>query len=412
MTVEGRTTLVDHIGSLVTNDPSRGAGPLGIVPDAAVVVQGERVVWVGPRSELDGAGADERVDAGGRAVIPGFVESHAHLVFAGDRAAEFAARMAGQTYAAGGIRTTLAETRAAADALLHANVARLAKEQLRQGTTTLECKSGYEQTAAGELRSLQVAARHADEATLLAAHVCPPEFEGRPDDYVAMVVDEMVPACAPRARWIDVFCERGAFDEDQSRAVLTAGQRAGLGVRVHGNQLSQGRGVQLAVELGAASVDHVCHTDAADIEALAASDTVATVLPAADFSTRNKYPDARRMLDAGVTLALGADCNPGTSYTTSIPFCIAVAVRELFMTPDEALWAATAGGARALRRDDVGVLAVGKRADLAFLDAPSHVHIAYRPGVPLVHRVMRAGRMAAEARWGYEDQQLGGGPHQ
>ena len=244
-----------------------------------------------------------------------------------------------------------------------------------------------------------MAGRHADEATLLAAHVCPPEYAGRPDDYVRMVIDEMVPACAPFARWIDVFCERGAFDEDQSRAVLTAGQRLGLGVRVHGNQLTQGRGIQLAVELGAASVDHVCHTDDADIEALAASDTVATVLPAADFSTRNKYPDARRLLDAGVTLALGADCNPGTSYTTSIPFCIAVAVRDLFMTPDEALWAATAGGAKALRRDDVGVVAVGKRADLAFLDAPSHLHLAYRPGVPLVRRVMRAGRLVAEASW-------------
>lgn len=399
MSDEARTLLVDNIGSLVTNDPALGAGPLGIVTDAAVVVQGEQIVWVGPRSALDGAGADERVDAAGRAVIPGFVESHSHLVFAGERAEEFAARMAGQKYAAGGIRTTLAQTRAADDATLDANVARLMTEQLRQGTTTVECKSGYEQTAAGELRSLHVAGRHADEATLLAAHVCPPEFAGRPDDYVAMVIDEMIPACAPFARWIDVFCERGAFDEDQSRAVLTAGQRLGLGVRVHGNQLTQGRGVQLAVELGAASVDHVCHTDDADIEALAAGDTVATVLPAADFSTRNKYPDARRLLDAGVTLALGADCNPGTSYTTSIPFCIALAVRDLYLTPDEALWAATAGGAKALRRDDVGVVAAGKRADLAFLDAPSHLHLAYRPGVPLVNRVMRAGRLVAEASW-------------
>lgn len=399
MSDEARTLLVDNIGSLVTNDAALGAGPLGIVTDAAVVVQGEQIVWVGPRSALDGAGADERVDAAGRAVIPGFVESHSHLVFAGERAEEFAARMAGQKYAAGGIRTTLAQTRAADDATLDANVARLMTEQLRQGTTTVECKSGYEQTAAGELRSLHVAGRHADEATLLAAHVCPPEFAGRPDDYVAMVIDEMIPACAPFARWIDVFCERGAFDEDQSRAVLTAGQRLGLGVRVHGNQLTQGRGVQLAVELGAASVDHVCHTDDADIEALAAGDTVATVLPAADFSTRNKYPDARRLLDAGATLALGADCNPGTSYTTSIPFCIALAVRDLYLTPDEALWAATAGGAKALRRDDVGVVAAGKRADLAFLDAPSHLHLAYRPGVPLVNRVMRAGRLVAEASW-------------
>lgn len=392
-----RTVLVDNIGHLVTNDATRGAGPLGIVTDAAVVVAGGRVLWVGPRGELDRAGADERVDAGGGAVIPGFVESHSHLVFAGERAEEFAARMEGRPYTAGGIRTTLAATRAASDEALAANVARLGGEYLRQGTTTIECKSGYGQTVRDEQRSVRIARDHADEATLLAAHVVPPEFEGRPGDYVRMVVDEMIPACAPYASWIDVFCERGAFDYDESRAVLTAGRAAGLGVRVHGNQLTQGRGVQLAVELGAASVDHVCHTDDADVEALAASDTVATLLPAADFSTRNRYPEARRLLDAGVTVALGADCNPGTSYTTSLAFCIALAVRELRMTPDEAVWAATAGGARALRRDDVGVLAAGKRADLVFLDAPSHLHLAYRPGVPLVRRVMRAGRLAAEA---------------
>lgn len=397
MVDEAGTTLVGNIGSLVTNDASRGDGPLGILTGAALVVGDGRVLWVGRQAEADRTGADRWVDAQGGAVIPGFVESHSHLVFAGERAEEFAARMAGEPYAAGGIRTTLADTRAASDEELHANVARLTGELVRQGTTTIECKSGYEQTLAGELRSVRVAGEHADEVTLLAAHVCPPEYEGRPDDYVAMVVDEMVPAAAPHAAWIDVFCERGAFDVDQSRAVLTAGQRAGLGVRVHGNQLTQGGGIQLAVELGAASVDHVCHTDDADTEALAHSDTVATVLPGADFSTRNKYPDARRMLDAGVTLALGADCNPGTSYTTSIPFCIAVAVRDLHMTPDEALWAATAGGARALRRDDVGGLAVGQRADLAILDAPSHLHLAYRPGVPLVRRVLRAGRVVVGA---------------
>ncbi|GAB3624495.1 imidazolonepropionase [Mariniluteicoccus endophyticus] len=390
---ETKSILVDRIGHLVTNDPSLGEGPLGVLADAAVVVEGDRIAWVGPRTKAPDC--DERVDADGRAVIPGFVESHSHLVFAGERAEEFAARMSGEKYAAGGIRTTLAKTRAASDDELHANVARLVAESLRQGTTTIESKSGYDQTTAGELRSLEIAAAHCDTTTLLAAHVCPPEFEGRQDDYVRMVVDEMVPTCAPHAQWIDVFCERGAFDPDQTRTILSAGRAAGLGVRVHGNQLSQGQGVQIAVELGAASVDHVCHTDDDDIEALAASDTVATVLPGADFSTRNKYPDARRMLDAGVTLALGADCNPGTSYTTSIPFCLAVAVRDLHMTPDEALWAATAGGARALQRDDVGVVSAGRLADLAFLDADSHLHLAYRPGVPLVSRVMRAGRMVA-----------------
>ncbi|MCW3158066.1 imidazolonepropionase [Micropruina sonneratiae] len=384
--------LVDNIGSLVTNDPVHG-DRLGVIPDAAVLVDGDRIAWVGPRTQAD-RGVDEVLDAGGAAVVPGFVESHSHLVFAGDRAEEFAARMAGERYAAGGIRSTLAATRAATDAELHANVARLRAEYLAQGTTTVEIKSGYGQTVPDERRSLEVAGSHTPFTTLLAAHVVPPEFGGRPDAYVALVIDELIPACAPLASWIDVFCEIGAFDADQSRAVLTAGQRAGLGVRVHGNQLHQGPGIQLAVELGAASVDHVCHADDADIGALAGSGTVATLLPAADFSTRNRYPDARRLWDAGVTVALGADCNPGTSYTTSLPFVIALAVRELHLTPDEAVWAATRGGALALQRDDLGVLRPGAVADLVVLDAPSHLHLAYRPGVPLVRSVVKDGRLA------------------
>lgn len=387
--------LVEGIGQLVTNEPALGEGLLGVVRDAALVVEGGAVVWAGPRTALRGNPADERWDAAGRAVLPGFVESHSHLVFAGERAEEFAARMAGRAYEAGGIRSTIAATRAASDAELSANVARLAREYLTQGTTTVECKSGYGQSVADEARSLSVAGQYTPETTLLAAHVVPPEFAGRADDYVRLVVDEMVPACAGRARWIDVFCEIGAFDGDQSRAVLAAGKAAGLGVRVHAGQLTEGPGIQLGVELGAASVDHVCHASDADVEALAASETVATVLPAADFSTRNRYPDARRLLDAGVTVALGADCNPGTSYTTSMAFCIALAVRELHMTPDEAVWAATAGGARALRRPDVGVLAPGRRADLVVLNARSHVHLAYRPGVPLVGAVMRDGMFRA-----------------
>lgn len=383
--------LVDHIGELVTNDPSVGEGALGVVRDAALVVEDGRVVWVGPSASVD-RGTDEVLDAAGAAVVPGFVESHSHLVFAGDRAAEFAARMAGESYAAGGIRTTLAATRAASDGELGANLMRLAAEYRRQGTTTLEVKSGYGQTVTDESRSVQLAARLADEATLLAAHVVPPEYEGRADDYVRLVVEEMIPAGAPHARWVDVFCERGAFDVDQSRAVLTAGQAAGLGVRVHANQLTAGDGVRLGVELGAASVDHCVHLTDADVEALAGSSTVATLLPGADFSTRGPWPDARKLLDAGVTVALGADCNPGTSYTTSMPFIVALAVRELRMTPPEALWSATAGGARALRRDDVGHLGVGARADLAVLDAPSSLHLAYRPGVPLVRDVLKDGR--------------------
>jgi len=384
------SVLVDNIGALVTNDSTHG-GLIGTIRDAAIVVEAGRISWVGPRSALHGAGADTRIDALGLAVVPGFVESHSHLVFAGDRAEEFAARMQGRAYTAGGIRSTVAATRAASDADLDAGLARLRAEYLAQGTTTIEIKSGYGQTVADERRSLRVAREHTPHTTLLAAHVVPPEFDGRPDEYVALVIDEMIPACAPLATWIDVFCEQGAFDVDQSRAVLIAGLRAGLGVRVHANQLQQGPGVQLAVELGAASVDHVCHASDADIDALAASDTVATLLPAADFSTRTRYPDARRLWDAGVTVALGADCNPGTSYTTSMPFVIALAVRELRLSPDEAVWAATAGGARALGRDDLGVLRPGAVADLAFLNAPSHLHLAYRPGVPLVRAVMKDG---------------------
>ena len=381
--------LISGITELVTNDPTLGEGPLGLIRDAALVVDAGRVAWVGPAASAPDA--DSHVVAGG-AVIPGFVESHSHLVFAGERAEEFAARMEGRSYGAGGIRTTIAATRAASDETLGANIRRLVGEYRRQGTTTIECKSGYGQTVSDEVRSVRLARAHADSATLLAAHVPPSEYAGRADDYVRLVIEQMIPAAAPHASWIDAFCEVGAFDVDQCRAVLEAGRAAGLGVRLHANQLTAGQGVRLGVELGAASVDHCCHLTAADLDALAGSSTVATLLPSADFSTRNAYPDARRLLDAGVPVALGADCNPGTSYTTSMPFVIALAVRELRMSPAEALWSATAGGALALRRGDVGGLAVGMRADLAILDAPTFVHLAYRPGVPLVRAVYKDGR--------------------
>ncbi len=383
--------LIDGIGVLVTNDPEVGDGPLGLLTDAALVSDGGRVAWAGPAGAAPPT--DQRLDAGGRCVIPGFVDSHTHLVFAGDRAAEFAARMAGRPYAAGGIATTVAATRAAGDDALAANAGRLAFEALRAGTTTLEVKSGYGLTVADEVRSLRVAGGLTAETTYLGAHVVPPEYENRPDDYVALVAGEMLDACAPYARWADVFCDRDAFDGDQARAVLTAASAKGLGLRVHANQLGHGPGVRLAVELGAASADHCTHLSAADIEELAGSDTVATLLPAAEFSTRSRYPDARRLLDAGVTVAIASDCNPGSSYTTNLPFCIALAVREMGMTPVEAVWAATAGGAQALRREDVGRLAVGARADAVILDAPSYLQLAYRPGVPLVYAVVRGGEM-------------------
>ncbi|MFE4915582.1 imidazolonepropionase [Streptomyces sp. NPDC056652] len=389
-TTTAGTTALTNIASLVTNDPSLGDGtPIGLIQDAAVVIDGDRVVWVGESSKAPAT--DNAVDAGGRAVIPGFVDSHSHLVFAGDRTQEFNARMSGRAYSAGGIRTTVAATRAATDSELSANVARYLAEALRQGTTTQETKSGYGLTVEDEARALRIARAQTDEVTYLGAHIVPPDHAGDPAAYVALVTGEMLDACAPYARWIDVFCEKGAFDGDQARAILTAGAAKGLHPRVHANQLSYGPGVQLAVELDAASADHCTHLTDADVDALAHSATVATLLPGAEFSTRAAWPDARRLLDAGATVALSTDCNPGSSFTSSMPFCIALAVRDMGMTPDEAVWSATAGGAAALRRQDIGRLTPGARADLALLDAPSHVHLAYRPGVPLVTAVWRAG---------------------
>ncbi|WP_432088353.1 imidazolonepropionase [Streptomyces sp. bgisy095] len=383
-------TAIVNIASLVTNDPSLGDGtPLGLIQNAAVVFEGDRVVWVGESSKAPTT--DNRVDAGGRAVIPGFVDSHSHLVFAGDRTAEFNARMSGRPYEAGGIRTTVAATRAASDEALSANVARYLREALAQGTTTFETKSGYGLTVEDEARALRIAAEHTDEVTYLGAHIVPPDHADDPAAYVDLVTGPMLDACAPYARWVDVFCEKGAFDGDQARAILTAGRAKGLHPRIHANQLSYGPGVQLAVELDAASADHCTHLTDADVDALASGDTVATLLPGAEFSTRAEWPNARRLLDAGVTVALSTDCNPGSSFTSSVPFCIALAVRDMRMTPDEALWSATAGGAAALRRTDVGRLTPGTRADLTLLNAPSHVHLAYRPGVPLVSEVWRRG---------------------
>ena len=380
------STVITNIGELVTNDGE----PLR---DAAIVLDGGRVSWTGPAARAPGA--DQAVDAGGRAVLPGFVDSHAHLVFAGERGTEFAARMAGQPYQAGGIRGTVAATRQASDGELRGNLRRLAAEMLAQGTTTFECKSGYGLTVADEARSVGLAAEVTPEVTYLGAHVVPPEFTGDAAGYVDLVCGPMLTACAPQARWVDVFCERGAFSRDEAAAVLAAGQAAGLLARVHANQLGEGPGVQLAVAAGAASADHCTFLAEDDVAALAGSDTVATLLPGVEFSTRQPYPDARRLLEVGATVALATDCNPGSCFTSSMAFCVALAVREMRMTTLEAVWSATAGGAAALRRADVGHLAEGARADLILLDAPSHAYLAYRPGVPLVAAVWQAGRLVS-----------------
>lgn len=379
------STLLTNIGYLSTQSDR------GDLRDAAIVWEDDSLVWIGDRAQAPAA--DQRIDADGAAVIPGFVDSHTHLVFAGDRAQEFAARMSGTAYSAGGIASTVAATREASDGQLRDGVAHLVGELHRSGITTYEVKSGYGLTVDDERRSLAIASEFTPETTFLGAHVVPAEFADDPAGYIELVTGEMLSACAPHARWIDVFCDRGAFDADAARAVLTAGVAAGLQPRIHANQLQQGPGIALAVEIGAASADHCTHASDADVSALADSDTVATLLPGAEFSTRSPYPDARRFIDRGVTVALATDCNPGSSFTTSMPFCIALAVREMGMTPAEALTAATAHGARALRRADIGSLEVGKRADLVLLAAPDPIHLAYRPGVDLISSVWCAGEI-------------------
>ncbi|HZP51911.1 imidazolonepropionase [Actinocrinis sp.] len=393
------STLVTGILELATGNPqpvensslNEGArdGSVSVTRNAAFIVEDGRIAWVGPAQQAPDA--DARLDIGGRAVIPGFVDSHAHLVFAGDRAAEFEARMTGRPYSAGGIRTTVAATRATDDELLRGNVRRLVAEMARQGTTTVECKTGYGLSVEDEARAIRIAREECDAATFLGAHVVPAEFAERRDEYVDLVRGPMLEACAPYADYVDVFCERGAFDETETRLILDAAKGHGLAVRLHANQLGHGPGVQLAVEYGAASADHCTYLTDADIDALAGSSTVATLLPGVEFSTRSPYPDARRLIDSGASVAIATDCNPGSCYTSSMPFCIALAVREMRMSPAEALLAATLGGARALCRTDVGYLAVGARADFAVLDAPSYLHLAYRPGVPLVTSTFKAG---------------------
>ena len=390
--------LLTGIGQLVTNDPELGEGPLGEIADAALVLDGSRVAWVGPAAATPEAAGTERIDVDGRCVVPGFVDAHTHLVFAGDRTAEFEARLAGKRYDAGGIADTVRATRAASSDELAAAARQRAGEALLTGTTTMEAKSGYGLTVEHERRLLDVtAALEAADLpeivpTFLGAHVVPVEFADRPDDYVALVTGEMLDQCAPVSQWCDVFCEASVFDADRARAVLVAGRDHGLGLRLHANQLEHGPGAQLAAELAAASADHLTHLSAADIGALADAGIVATLLPAAELSTQSPFAPARALLDADVTVALATDCNPGTSYTTSMPFVIALGCLQLRMTPDEALHAATAGGAAALRRDDIGHLAPGARGDVVVLDAPRHSHLAYRPGARLVTAVVRAGR--------------------
>ncbi|WP_026426197.1 imidazolonepropionase [Actinokineospora inagensis] len=379
------SVLVTNLGELTTNDPE-----LGTLTDAAIILDGDRVAWVGRAGYAPEA--DTRVDAGGRAGLPGWVDSHTHLVFAGDRTAEFGARMAGEPYQAGGIAVTVEATRAASDDELRAVVHRHVAEAVAQGTTYIETKTGYGLTVADEVRSARIAAELVDEVTYLGAHLVPPGSD--PEDYLALATGEMLDEVAPYCRWADVFCETGAFDEAQSRRVLKAAAARGLGLRVHGNQLGPGPGVQLAVDLNAASVDHCTHLTPSDVDALAGSSTVATLLPACDLSTRQPLPPARTLLDAGATIAIATNCNPGSSYTSSMAFCVATAVLQMHLSVPEAIRAATLGAAQALRRPDIGTLRPGSRADLHLIDAPSATHLAYRPGTPLTWAVWRSGSPA------------------
>ena len=387
--------LLTGIGELITNDPEVGDGSaVGRLRDAALVVEDGRVVWVGPATLAPDA--DERVDVDGASVLPGFVDSHTHLVFAGDRSEEFEARMAGRRYDGGGILTTVRATRAASDDELRATSRHRLAALRRGGVTTVEVKSGYGLDLAHEARLVGLASEITSETTFLGAHVVGPEYAGDREGYVDLVAGEMLRACSGAA-WVDVFCDRGAFDVDEARHILLAGRAAGHGLRLHANQLADLGAVALAVDLDCASVDHCTHLSDLDVERLAGSSTVATLLPGAEFSTRSAYPSGRRLLDAGAVVALATDCNPGTSYVTSMPLVIALAVREMGMSVDEAVHAATAGGARALRRDDIGRLTPGARADLVILDAPRVAHLAYRPGEDLVAEVWIAGERVARA---------------
>ena len=385
------STLVHNVGQLVTNDPAHDGTKLGVIEKAALLIEDGVIAWAGPDADAPTHHIKRKLDAKGRAVIPGFVDSHTHMIFAGDRSKEFRARMLGESYTAGGIAHTVEKTRAASDELLRSNAQSLLNEAYSTGTTTVEIKSGYGLSVEDERRSLEIAQGLTDETTFLGAHVVPVEYKKNPKDYVDLVTGPMLDAVLPFSKWIDVFCDKGAFSPDDARTILKAGMAKGLMPRIHANQLQEGQGVRLGVELDAASVDHVSHLSEKDIEALSKSKTVATLLPGAEFSTRSPYPDVRPLLEASITVALASDCNPGSSYTTSMAFIMAIAVREMHFSPEQALWSATMGGAKALRRDDIGHLFEGARANFSILNADSYIHLAYRPGVQLIEQVWRDG---------------------
>jgi imidazolonepropionase len=403
--------LLTGAGQLVTCDPALGEGPLGLVERGAVAASGGVVVYAGPQDglpDLELAAGATRLDAGGQAVLPGFVDAHSHLVFAGDRADEFAARLRGVGYeealaAGGGINRTVRETRAAGDAELEATAARRLVEAARHGTTTLEAKSGYGLTTDDERRSLAVlaslAARFPVEVvpTFLGAHLVPAEYAADREGYLELLEREMLPACAPLARFVDAFCDRGALTVGESRRVLLAGRRHGLALKLHANELGSTGGAALAAELGCVSADHLLFCDEQEAKALAAAGTVAVLLPGTSFLLRTgRAAPVQVLRDAGVTLALGTDCNPGTCYCESMQLVVALACVHGGLTPEEAVLAATDGAARAVgRAGQAGRLAPGAACDLVVLAGRSYLDLAYHLGVNLAALVVRQGAVIA-----------------
>ena len=399
--------LLRGIGQLVTNDPTR-SGLLGTLDNAAVLVSEGIIEWVGLEAEL--APGDERaeIDVEGRAVVPGFVDAHTHLVFAGHRADEFGRRLRGESYeeimaAGGGIMSTVGATRAStADDLYSATTARL-ERMIVTGTTTIEVKSGYGLDVGTETRLLEVAARlDADLPvdiirTFLGAHSVPSEMASNREAYLDLVENEMLPACAPLARFCDVFCDTGVFTLDETRRVVEAGRRHGLVPRLHADQLAASGGAGLAAELGAASADHLDHITAEEIAAMARARTTAVLLPGVSLSMRLPFPDPRPLLEAGLTVAIATDANPGTSYVLTMPFVVTLACLEMGMSAEQAVWSATRGGALSLQLPDRGWITAGAAADLVVLDADSYLHLPYRPDSNLIYRVIKSGRIVGSA---------------
>lgn len=380
-------TLFRNAKQIITN--SSGVDyEIDVIADASMLVQDGIVSWIGDAGTSPDA--DEVVDCTNKVLIPGFVDSHTHLIFAGDRSAEFAARMAGENYSAGGINFTVSKTRAASDDDLRENARNLISEMHSNGTTHFEIKSGYGLTSADEIRSLKIAREFTEDVTLMAAHVVPMEFAENRDAYVSLIIDEMLPAAKGIAKFVDVFCETGAFTLEESQQILEAAKAAGFSLKIHANQLQHSDAIMMAGKIGAISVDHCTYLEDEDVNAL--KSMVATLLPATEFSTNSPYPDAKRLINAGVRVAIATNCNPGSSFTTSMPFCIAIAVREMNFSIEEAIWSATKGGALALGDSGRGELKVGSRADFVLLDAPSYVHLAYRPGVNLINATYVAGQ--------------------